>query len=444
MMHHKEQILTLAISAAVVLSSWFYINDIYSCSNVLFNLGLWLVVLLFGRSYEIFVFNGYLTVYQGLFLLLCMLLVCSFFNESHEFSGYSNSFVPSESMISWLPSSATPHATMRNLPYFVLLIGIVGPCVFCLVSEKTFENLLWVFLINSLILSIIGLMVKFSGSDKMLGLIQPPQGTERYFFSSFTYKNHWGCYMVLSLGVVATLFEKHRNSHFNKFNFLFFVCIILFAFTVILSGSRSCSIIYLLLSSVVVCRMISSYLPMSGTYYMVSVISSLSLLCLVVIFAIKSDIRNYEEMINTTRIYIFDFLNDKQHTRYSLSLGTWSMFLESPVYGWGLGSYEFVFNYYKSGEFRGLNLGDDLHFVYAHNDILQYFAEIGISGTILLVLLFTTPLFYRFKNSVTSSKWLLAVCFIVLVYSFFEFPFRTPAVSLMFTILYSAACRVEF
>ena len=120
------------------------------------------------------------------------------------------------------------------------------------------------------------------------------------------------------------------------------------------------------------------------------------------------------------------------------------MFLESAIFGWGLGSYEFVFNFFNSGEFRGDNLGEDLHFIYAHNDIFQYFAEIGIMGAILLLLAFLLPLIYRIKNEVHSSKWIMIVCYIVILYSFLEFPFRTPAVSLMFTILYAAACKVEF
>jgi len=441
---NKEQVLAVSLSLAVLLSSWVFMNDIYACSNLLLVVGFYLVVLLLRSQSELFVCRNYLVGYQAVFLLLFVYLLCSIVNESHEYRGDSNSFVLSESKVDWLPSSSASYATVRSLPYMLFLIGVVGPTIFCLMSEKLFQKLLWVLLVNSLVLAIMGIIVKYSGSSKMLGVVDPPHGTERYFFSTFTYKNHWGCYMVLSLGIVATLYERYRYLMMHKYNAFFLVCLSIFAFAVILSGSRSCSLLYLLLFCFFVFRVSQFYFLKSRLNLFISVCIAALFVGLVAFLALNSDLANFEEMRNTTSIYFYEIFKSGQSTRYFLSLGTWDMFLASPVFGWGLGSFEFVYNFYNSGEFRGQNLKEDMHFIYAHNDIFQYFAEMGIIGSILLLLVFCIPLLYKVYNRITTCNWLLLVCFILLIYSFVEFPFRTPSVALLFTILFAAACRVQF
>jgi len=141
---NKEQVLAVSLSLAVLLSSWVFMNDIYACSNLLLVVGFYLVVLLLRSQSELFVCRNYLVGYQAVFLLLFVYLLCSIVNESHEYRGDSNSFVLSESKVDWLPSSSSSHVTVRSLPYMLFLIGVVGPTIFCLMSEKLFQKLLWV------------------------------------------------------------------------------------------------------------------------------------------------------------------------------------------------------------------------------------------------------------------------------------------------------------
>ena len=63
------------------------------------------------------------------------------------------------------------------------------------------------------------------------------------------------------------------------------------------------------------------------------------------------------------------------------------MFLDKPIWGWGLGTYRFVIN----DSDRYLGNEHEYAFVHAHNDWLQYMAEVGMVGFILLAILASAP-----------------------------------------------------
>ena len=62
--------------------------------------------------------------------------------------------------------------------------------------------------INALVLSIIGFVYKIAGSSKILGHFEPADA--RYFFSTFTYKNHWGAFCILALGGIGALTQHYK------------------------------------------------------------------------------------------------------------------------------------------------------------------------------------------------------------------------------------------
>ena len=77
---------------------------------------------------------------------------------------------------------------------------------------------------------------------------------------------------------------------------------------------------------------------------------------------------------------------------------------------------------------------------YSHNDWFQYLAETGVIGVALLVV---GPVMAlrgkRLSKSVTL--WALVACGSLLLYSFVDFPSRTPACSILFAVVMGAALK---
>jgi len=106
---------------------------------------------------------------------------------------------------------------------------------------------LWIVIINTFILCIVGLYQKFTQewSDdylEILGIWNAPE--PRYYFSTFTYKNHWSAFALLSLSCTFSILYKQlrvTRDYMIKSPILLFIIlgIILMISTVIFSGSRS-------------------------------------------------------------------------------------------------------------------------------------------------------------------------------------------------------------
>jgi len=78
---------------------------------------------------------------------------------------------------------------------------------------------------------------------------------------------------------------------------------------------------------------------------------------------------------------------------------------------------------------------------HSHNDWFQYLAETGIVGVILLML---TPLLALRRMVLYSSviKWPLLACGAFALFSFVDFPSRTPACLILFVV--TLACCMKY
>jgi O-antigen ligase len=132
-------------------------------------------------------------------------------------------------------------------------------------------------------------------------------------------------------------------------------------------------------------------------------------------------------------------MKGKYGTRYMLTRDTWAMFTVKPIYGWGLGAYENVFNYYNGAGFKGVDHASQHFYVFAHNDILQTLSELGLIGCTILGI--PVILFYfgkiRFANLSSEIIWLLFVDALVIGYSLIEFPLRCPLILVILVLVNS-------
>ena len=128
--------------------------------------------------------------------------------------------------------------------------------------------------------------------------------------------------------------------------------------------------------------------------------------------------------------------------RMTLYHDTWQMARDRIWFGWGLGSYPYLFAIYNTQE---PNPQDHLPIFYseAHSDWLQSAAENGLIGTALLGLCGLVPLWalrsVRLRNPLVL--YLFGGCGLLLIYAWIEFPFGNVAVVLTWWLCFFCAVR---
>ncbi|MBN2430081.1 MAG: O-antigen ligase family protein [Acidobacteria bacterium] len=139
-------------------------------------------------------------------------------------------------------------------------------------------------------------------------------------------------------------------------------------------------------------------------------------------------------------------LADTMHSiqRIPVWQDSWKMILDFPWLGVGLGNYEFAFYAYNS-------LPLSVIYNHAHNDYLEYAADLGIPGALLLfgaiVLLlgYGLRVFFRHANP-TDSMMALGVSgaiFSILTHSFTDFNLQIPANMVVFAVLLAVLSSVH-
>lgn len=350
---------------------------------------------------------------------------------------------------SWLPSSATPDAALREL---WLLNGIVFSSHNLMFgsSRRALRTLLLVLGGNAVVLAVLGTFQKLLDAPGLwYGLVPSPNP---YFFATFIYHNHWGAYALLHVAIWAGLLHHHfaRPGGRDFWHSPFLagaVGAIVLAATAPLSGSRSSTVLISLLAAGAALHFAAAVIRerrASGR----PVTAPLALLALAILLAAGAIAWLARPMIERRleqTVQQVEAIRESRHrgdiARVALYRDTWRMAADRPWFGWGLESYARVFQIYNTQRppepWFPVRLYSE-----AHNDWLQALAEIGFVGTGLVLLLGALPLLstpWR-RDSSRLPGYLLAGVGLVLLYAAVEFPLANPAVLLAFwTSLYAAA-----
>lgn len=379
-----------------------------------------------------------------------VLVLISCFNPSTRLVMHEGEqmFLHTDPAWPWLPSSARPDLSLRELWQFN---GIVLSCynaLLALPTRRAFRRLLTLIAGNALLLAIFGTFQKLSGAEGLLfGLVKTPQP---YFFATFVYHNHWGAFTLLNLAAcLGLLFHSLRRGGHRDFWHspvpLGVVACIVIAATVPLSGSRSSTLLAgLLLLAALVHFLLhivrtrrahheSALLPVAGI--VLAALVAVGATAYLSRDVIATRARHTTQQIE--RIRTEDTLN----SRLTLYRDTWEMASRKPWFGWGLETYGDVFRIFNSQRAAERWIGAP-HYREAHNDWFQSLAEVGFVGTGLIALLILSPLQRRggWRPDSRLPGNLLAGCGFVLLYAWVEFPFANPSVMIAFwTSLYLAA-----
>jgi O-antigen ligase len=356
---------------------------------------------------------------------------------------------------SWLPSSARPDLSLRELWQFN---GIVLSCYnafLTLQRKRALRTLLAIVALNALALAVFGTFQKLSQAPGLwFGLVPTPQP---YFFATFVYHNHWGAFTTLNLAAcLALLFHTLRRGGHRDFwhspVLLGSVAIVFIAATAPLSGSRSTTALTTLFLGGALVHFLLHTIRRRRARHESAALALVALVAAAVV-AVAGILYLSRDVIRTRAAITAEQLQtiqreDTLNSRLQLYADTWRMAAEKPWFGWGLESYGDVFRIFNSQRPSELWFGQRVYRE-AHNDWLQALAEVGFVGTAALLLLGAAPLWRVQWRRVESSlpRYLLAGCGLLLLYAWVEFPFANPSVMVGFWLsLYVAAryARLDF
>ena len=302
----------------------------------------------------------------------------------------------------------------------------------------------YILLINSFVLTLVGVYQKINYNfepyvKEILGIWDAPE--PRYYFSTFTYKNHWSAFAILSIFIGFSLLSKpimiwgvlvYRSKEFLTIILLLSPII----FSVPFSGSRSGTILISLSAIILALIFINKifYRNIKLKIFIITIIFVFSTLFISIFFIDNNKISR--EMTVNTKTQYKEFLEGKFPLRYYLWVDALRVGNHSPFFGWGYESYSsvnplFQSSHVKSERSKGL---ENAHTPYipliahAHSDILEWWCEWGTIGIILFFIPLLVLLISQFLgNRSLEHKILLAGVLVIFLYSAVDFPTRTPA-----------------
>ncbi|MBX9603844.1 MAG: O-antigen ligase family protein [Bryobacteraceae bacterium] len=120
---------------------------------------------------------------------------------------------------------------------------------------------------------------------------------------------------------------------------------------------------------------------------------------------------------------------DPLSVRADLWASTWDLIQSKPWWGWGSGTFEFVYPQFA-------RFSTDFYVTHAHNDLLEWTAEGGLTAVAILV-----GLAYRWMPAVLAAPWAWGVA-AVLLHSLVDFPLARLGI-LSWILLITAAAQLK-
>jgi O-antigen ligase len=342
-----------------------------------------------------------------------------------------------------LPSSVkADYETMNALRTFVIQASAI--CLACgilvgIQRRKSTLIILWSFVISGVTMSFVAILQKLSGTDKILWVVEVlnknPWGT-------FAYRNQGAAFLILVSMILGALyfFYLNRSKKYLKEGGPHFVCF-LFIFLLYSSIWLALSRGGIILGSIfflVVCILAFFHniklLSFGGSLISTSV-------CLTIILIgsfFMTQFFNWSQLSQRAKNLVAISQNIESYDRTLSTKATWEMAQDRLTYGWGGGSFRYIFPiyqknynsiwYYKYNDKRGWYWRKIYH--YAHNDWVQFVAEYGIVGCLFLGGMFlclmsaTVSLFFFNKS---SAFIMFGGLILIFVHNFVDFIFSSPA-----------------
>lgn len=337
-------------------------------------------------------------------------------------------FFPILALLSWvllslLLSSSKPDS-IESLSRVLVYVSIYYITIH-IVRTRSQQRALVYLLIS------IGLFLSYFGFIKLLGFnpfswwhYAGLNENNNFLTSTFGNHNHLAGYLEMVVPLLLCLFLVRTRRGATKYYLLFFVVTLLAAHTLALSRGGWISILVSLLFMGSV--LYSQRRFRRKKFLLMIVVSAIFLL-----FFVLAGTNMLERILTITDRDTVVGLNGRSIAWQ----GVFEMIAAHPILGSGPGSFATIFTQYQPP-------GMTARFFYAHNDYLQYIAELGLP-IIIFMAWFLYVIFKKgFKKlqSPSRQKWGITLgamtgIVAILIHSFVDFNLHIPANAMLFTVL---------
>jgi O-antigen ligase len=288
--------------------------------------------------------------------------------------------------------------------------------------DRAVTILAWMILAGGTLQMLTGLAQYFNVSGALASLVEMKQGASIH--GNINQRNHFAT--LITLASFALLY-LHATNQVNRM--LTAALIIAFSLVLALSSSRAAA-------AYIVAGLLLSLLSYRATktpvHYRLLQGSALFLVSFLLIQIFLPFLNNWlQQLLSIMGLDTgsFEALAGLQRNaaegidiRVSEWHKAWLMFLESPIWGIGIGNYGwYSFNYQALPEFSAIPKAEV--FQHSHNLFMQVIAELGIAGLFLLLFIFFKWLRQVLPHWKNSSYWfILALLLVLFIHSNVEYP----------------------
>jgi O-antigen ligase len=343
--------------------------------------------------------------------------------------------------ISWLPRGAIAPLAESN-PWRALLVWSSAWMLICslwigLTRRAALRLLLVILTLNATVLAIVGILQHAAGNGKILWLITP---STHYAVATFLYKNHAGAFFNLMLATAAATAtwyfrRSERRQERTSPAPIFTFCAIALALIVALSFSRAATVLMLAFVGLcIVCGLLFLMRsPRRPSWIAVGLVAG-SVAILGFISARQLNLglaaEKFQQLFTTDRVASVEL-------RQIAAQATREMAAEQPLTGWGAGCFRYLFPLYQQHHPEIYVPAWDqermFYFEHAHNDYLEFLAELGFIGCAPLLALVALWVLALIRGRVwnnPSALLLVLGLLTLLAHCWIDFHLRCPAILL--------------
>ena len=302
--------------------------------------------------------------------------------------------------ISWLPGSVdSPFQRMNAHRLALIFAGAwMLQCYLkvCIVRRNSFITILWVIVFNFIALGILAIAQKQTDAQGVFWHFQVLPN----FIGSIPYNNRAAAMLNLGMILAMALYFLHLKAmrmelrHSGPHLVVLLAIVFIFGLLWTTQSRGGVLISSLLLLIFILLTLIPSLRDGSTlTHKFILSIAMLLLAASATFYTLRLPDRELtiEELGDLRE----EIQNINSSTRGISTQITLQMFRERPLFGWGAGSWRYVFAYFQLNhpEIQYLNASKTEAAVWedAHNDWAQYLSELGVIGGILLAFTFFWP-----------------------------------------------------
>lgn len=371
-------------------------------------------------------------------MLLAIFLILGACNPAYERMGDSLTL---RTFHTWLPIVVDPARSRPGIFFLTSILVMLGVFASPLVPvrEALIRRILALSLINACLLTAMGIYFNFAGNGLILGLF-PPRA--HYFFASFYYKNHWAAYALLHCGFAAFFFlrdlprwqDSPRQAGTGG---LALVSLLFLGLSFPIVDSRSGILLFACLLFLLGLAMFKQAHNRTLRLTLVGlIIGTIGLATSLTLPDLRRNWERTDAQMQQAGNWIFDDIRATHGPEVCSR-----MIAERPLSGWGYLSFHPAFPAFATDFFRNEKGQLLQRMEFAHNDWLQFTAELGLVGMGLL-LAGLIPLFQR-PTTCDLTPWIRAGSLLLALLATWDFPFSNPSVLLVAALSLLLALRSQ-